>query len=109
MNKEELLKSITDIGTCEDVNIQREMLSTLTENVTKVFDEYDLLQEGTKTLEEKLKTKEEELKVSNEYNMKMFLKLQSEKEESFMERETGIKEEPKKEYKSFNELGKNYL
>lgn len=110
MNREELISSIEKIGTCEDENERRSLLDTLNENVGKVFDEVDLLKNGSKTLEDKLKTKEEELTTAQKYNMEMFLKLQEQrKDDNVIERETGVKQEEKKEYKSYDELSKDYI
>lgn len=110
MKREDLLSSIEQIGTCEDENQRRSLLTTLTENVGKVFDEVDLLQEGTKNLQESLDTKNEELATAQKYNMEMFLKLQDQRKESdTMESETGIKEEEKPNYKSYDELAKEFM
>lgn len=110
MNREDLLNSITTIGTCEDENERRSLLTSLTDNVGKVFDEVDLLKKGTETLQETLKTRENELMTAQKYNMEMFLKLDSQRKESeVMSAETGIKEEPKKEYKSYSELAKGFM
>ena len=109
MNREELLNSITQIGTCTDENERRTLLTGLTENVGKVFDEVDLLKQGSQTLQDSLKSKEEELATAQKYNMEMFLKLNNQTNEDVMEKETGVQKEEKKEYKSFDELTKNYM
>ena len=109
MNREELLNSITQIGTCEDENERRNLLTTLSENVGNVFNEVDTLRATNTTLEDTIKTKTEELEKSQNYNMEMFLKLQKQNEVKPMEVETGIKEEEKPVYKSYKELGQSYL
>lgn len=108
MNREELLNSITEIGTCEDENKRRSMLTSLTENVGKVFDEVDLLKEGSKNLENSLNKTKGDLETAQKYNMEMFLKLNTQKEDEGFQNETGIKEEPKKEYKSYSEIAKGF-
>lgn len=110
MNKEELLSSITEIGTCEDENKRRSLLTSLTENVTKVFDEVDLLKEGSKNLQDSLNKKDEELATAQKYNMDLFLKLEEQRKEvNVMEAETGVKQEEKPVYKSYDELAKEFM
>ena len=95
MNRDDLLNAINQIGTCEDDNARRTMLTTLTENVGKVFDEVDLLKQGTESLQNTIKTKDEELQTAQKYNMELFLKVQDQtkNDNSTLERETGIQKE----------------
>ena len=110
MKREEILSSIEEIGTCEDENKRRSLLTNLTDNVGKVFDEMDLLNEGTKNLQESITKKEEELATAQKYNMDLFLKLNDQRKEvNSLESETGVKQEEKPVYKSYDELAKDFI
>lgn len=110
MEREELLKSITEIGTCEDEAQRRTLLTNLTENVGKVFDEVDTLKTDAESMQTKLDEANAKVESTKEENKKLFLKLSDQMSEADgMSGETGIKKEEKKEYKSYKELGKSYL
>lgn len=97
MLKDEFLKLITDIGQCEDDVERRNMLATLSEEVTKDYDTLDTLTSDNETL----KTEREKLRQAN---MELFLKVGHVKDPNkTKEDETGIKEN-ENEKKSFNDL-----
>lgn len=110
MEREELLKSITEIGTCEDEAQRRTLLTNLNENVGKVFDEVDSLKTDTENLQKELEAEKQKVESTQAENKKLFLKLSDQMNEADgVSGETGIKKEEKKEYKSYQELAKSYL
>lgn len=110
MDKDSFVNAIKEIGSCED-NLERlNKLTSLQESVSQVFDDKTGLETENQTLKDSITKKDEEIKKANEYAMQMFLKNGEQKTEGQVQSaSTGIKEEEKKEYKSYKELGKNYL
>ena len=87
MNKEEFLDKLKEIGTEEDEVARRTMLSDLTDEVTRVYDENSTLSEAnTKYVEDNEKLRSA--------NMQLFLKVGANKtEKEVNEDKTGIKED----------------
>lgn len=87
MNKEEFLDKLKEIGTEEDEVARRTMLSDLTDEVTRVYDENSTLSEANTKYEED----NEKLRSAN---MQLFLKVGANKtEKEVKEDKTGIKED----------------
>lgn len=110
MDKETFITSIKEIGSCED-NLERlNKLTSLQEEVSKIFDDKTGLETENQTLKDSITKKEEEIQKANKYAMDMFLKVGEQKTEGELKSaSTGVKEEEKKEYKSYKELAKNYM
>ena len=110
MDRDTLINSIKEIGSCEN-NVDRlAKLTTLQEDIDKVFNDKTGLETEIKTLKESLVKKDEEIQRANKYAMDMFLKVGEQKTENQVQSEKrGIKEEEKKEYKSYKDLAKNYM
>lgn len=100
MERDEVIKLLKDIGTCEDDVQRREYLTSLTDTVESLY-------EST----EKLTAHEKELAEDNEKlraaNMKLFLKVGSKTEEEADRDRTGKEEEkkPRRFEDLFNEKG----
>lgn len=73
MEKEEILNKIKEIGTCENEAERRELLASLNDDVSNVFDERNIFEE------EKMKLEEENDELQKA-NMKLFLRIGEEKE-----------------------------
>jgi regulator of replication initiation timing len=102
MNKEEFLDKLKEIGTEEDEVARRTMLSDLTDEVTRVYDENSTLSEAnTKYVEDNEKLRSA--------NMQLFLKVGANKtEKEVNEDKTGIKEdkvEPRRFENLFDDKG----
>ena len=100
MERKEFEEKIKEIGTCEDEVKRRELLTELNDSAVSVFDDNETLRA------ENTKQKEENEKLI-ESNRKYFMRLETQKS-ARQEREdnTGIEEEEKKEYKSYDEIRK---
>lgn len=102
MNKEEFLDKLKEIGTEEDEVARRTMLSDLTDEVTRVYDENSTLSEANTKYEED----NEKLRSAN---MQLFLKVGANKtEKEVKEDKTGIKEdkvEPRRFENLFDDKG----
>lgn len=87
MEKAEVLEAIKNIGTCEDEVERRNLLASLTDEVTKVFDENDTLTSKNKELDEKNKK-------LYEANMDLFTRIPVDKDANTrLKDETGVKNE----------------
>lgn len=98
MEKQEFLTRMTAIGTCDDDVQRRELLSALSEEVGKDYDNLATLTDRNKSLLDDNET-------LRSANMKLFLRVGESKEDSERKKdETGIeqKEAPKK--RSFDDL-----
>lgn len=93
MNKETFLERIKEIGTCEDDVKRREILSDVSTEIEKIYDDYDLL----KTSNDKYIKDNETLR---EANMKLFLKVGETKKIN----ETPTFNEPPKDKLKFEDL-----
>lgn len=109
MDKDKFLEKIKEIGTCEDMAQVRTMLTELSDDVTKVYDEVASNKATIETLNDSIKKKDEDNEKLREYNMEMFKRLPVDKTEAEVKaNSTGIKEEQPKEYKSYDEIAKNF-
>lgn len=93
MDRQEVIKKITEIGTCENEADRRVMLADLESDLSAVFDNVD-------TLSEKINELTEDNKTLTEANTKLFLKMG---ENRPPEDATGG-EEPPKEKRKFENL-----
>lgn len=97
MEKEDFLKQISEIGTCENDVERRELLASLQEEVIK---DYDTLKTLTETNESLLN----ERNSLYEANMKMFLRVSADKTADEQHKdETGVKKDEKTK-RSFDDL-----
>lgn len=102
MDKDKFLETLKNIGTCEDEVERRTMLSDLTDEVTRVYDENSTLVATNKKFEED----NEKLRSAN---MQLFLKVGSDKtEKEINEEKTGVKDDevdPRKFEDLFDDKG----
>ena len=110
MDKDTFINSIKEIGTCED-NVERlNKLTSLQDEVSKIFDDKTGLETEVQNLKASITKKDEEIEKANKYAMDMFLKVGEQKSDGQVQSEKrGIKEEEPKEYKSYKDLAKNYM
>lgn len=102
MEKDEILKVITNIGTCEDDVERRNLLTNLSDNINKVFDEIDTNLNMIDTLTEKVNDITEKNKKLRESNMDLFLRVsEGDKKETDP---TGEVPEDIKEKRKFEDL-----
>lgn len=110
MDKDTFINSIKEIGSCEDSVERLSKLTDLQNEVSKIFDDKTGLETEVQTLKDSITDKDKEIQKARDYAMDMFLQVGKEKSDNQVKSEqTGIKEEPKKEYKSYKELAKNYV
>lgn len=96
MEKQDFLNRISEIGTCEDDVQRRELLSALSEEASKDYDNMSTLTETNKNLSS-------DNEMLRQANMKLFLRVGESKDpDKVKENETGMKEEDKK--LSFDDL-----
>ena len=103
MDKETFIEKIKEAGTCEDIIKVRGILAEIQDEVSKVYDD-------SLTMSDTLKKSEEEKETLRQANMDLFLRVGSNKTpQEVQENETGIHTEPKKEYKSYDDLAKEFI
>lgn len=68
MNRDEILNSITEIGTCEDDSSRRTQLAALHDSVSALFDNVAALEQSQTEAEEKIKNLQAD-------NMQLFLQV----------------------------------
>lgn len=102
MGKDEILKRITDIGTCEDDVERRNLLTSLSEDITKVFDENETNLNTIDTLNTTIKENNEKITKLRESNMDLFLKVSEGNKED--NDPTGETPEDIKEKRKFEDL-----
>lgn len=95
MTREELLQALTDIGTIEDAAERRSKIVSISEEVTKVFDNNDTLTASNT----KLQGDNQKLK---DYNMELYLQVGTKQKP---EEEPETKTEELKYEDLFNEQG----
>lgn len=74
MTREELMQSLTDLGTIEDVAERRSRIVSITEEINSIYDSNETLSAS----ETKLKGDVQKLK---DYNMELYLQVGGKKEE----------------------------
>ena len=109
MDKNSFLNKIKEIGSCEDDVNRRSMLTELSDEVSKVFDNNELLNTTINSLNESLTKTNKDLEDTQKANMQLWLKVGTQKQDAqVQENATGIPKEPEKEYKSYEELAKQF-
>lgn len=110
MDKDTLLNTIKEIGTTEDEVARRTLLASISDEVVKIYDENETNKNNITSLNETITKNEEEKETLRKANMELFLRVGENKSaKEVNENSTGIKEEEKASYKSYDELAKNYL
>ena len=98
MDKDLFLEKIKEAGLSEDMVTVRGILAEIQDEVSKVYDE-------SLAMSETLKQNEIDMESLRKANMDLFKKLGTNDKPD----ETGIKQEPPKEYKSYDELAKGFM
>lgn len=110
MDKTAMLSKITEIGTCEDVADRRAMLAELSKAVDETFGKLDENEATISSLNTQIESKENDIKKLQQANYNFFLELSSNKSDEERNKDnTGLKQEEEKQYKSWDELAKNYV
>jgi len=110
MDKNTFLDKIKEIGSCEDDVNRRTMLTNLSDEVSKVFDNNELLNTTINSLNDSLTKANKDLEDTQKANMQLWLKVGEQKEDSqVQENATGIPKQPEKTYKSYDELSKGFI
>lgn len=104
MNKEEFLQKILDIGTCTDDIERRSMLTDITDQVSKIYDDNTSLNTTIESLNSNLVKVNSDLEKAQKANMELFLRVGSKDEKTTKEEITGEKQEPEK--RKFEDLFK---
>lgn len=106
MNKQELLDVITKIGTIEDDIERRSLLTNLSDEVTKVFDEQERLNTEITSLQDEVKTTSDKLTKAQAENYNLFKRVSSQKSSVEINNSSvGVKDEEKKK-RSYDDLFK---
>lgn len=110
MDKDTFINSIKEIGSCEDGTERLAKLTSLQEEVSKVFDDKTGLETEVQTLKDSITKKDEEIQKANKYAMDMFLKVGEQKNELQIRAEkTGIEQEEEKTFRSYEEIAKDFM
>lgn len=108
MDRDTFIKTITDIGTCEDDVERRTMLVSLQDEAGKLYDSIDTDKTTINSLNEKIVSKDEEISKLQKHNMDLFLQVGVQKTpEQIRKEETGLEtEKPKRKFEDlFDEKG----
>lgn len=109
MDKDTFLSNITEISKCTDDSERRTLLSNLSDEAVKLFDNQDILNGQISSLNEKLTKASEQITKVQEFNMDLYNKLDAQRRDTTaFEESSGIKEEEEKTYKSFEDLAKSF-
>lgn len=98
MDKDVFIEKIKEAGLSEDMVKVRGILAEIQDEVSKVYDE-------SVSMKETLTKQNEDMESLRQANMDLFKKLGSNEKPD----ETGIRQEPIKEYKSYDELAKGFM
>lgn len=110
MDKKTFLERITEIGSCEDEVKRRSLLTEVSEEVSKVYDNSELLNTTINTLNTTIEKNNEEIERVQSANMELWLKVNAQKSEAQISEDiTGVKKEPEKTYKSYDEIAEGFL
>lgn len=110
MNRDELINAIKEIGTCEDSTERLSKLTDLQDNVSKVFDNVDLLTGENTKLKESNTKKDEQILKAQQYAMDMFLKNGEQKSNAqIVSQKTGMEEEKEPTFRSYEEIAKDFM
>lgn len=107
MDKKTFLDTITQLGTITDDVERRTILTNLSDEVSKVYDEKDSLNTTITSLNEKLTKTSEDLTKAQKANMDLFLRVGTQKSGAEINSSsTGVKDEPEKDKRKFEDLFK---
>lgn len=105
MDRDNFLSRIQEIGQCEDSTDRISLLTALSDEVTKMFDSVDSLNDTIKTLNEDSTKDKEQIDKLQKANMDLFLRIGSNKtNEEVNKTSTGLEKEPEK--RKFEDLFK---
>ncbi len=106
MDRENFLSRIQEIGQCEDVTDRISLLTALSDEVSKIYDNVDSLTDTINTLNEKSTKDKEQIDKLQKANMDLFLRVGTNKtQEEVNQTSTGIEKEPDK--RKFEDLFNN--
>lgn len=107
MDKNKFLETITQIGTIEDDVERRTLLTNLSDEVSKVFDDKESLDKMISSLQDEVKTTNEKLTKAQAENYNLFKRIGTQKTGAEINSSsTGVKDEPKTK-RSFDDLFKD--
>ena len=110
MDKETFLSKINEIGTCEDEVKRRSLLTEVSDEVVKVYDNSEVLSTTINTLNETIVKDKAEIDRIQSVNMTLWTQVNAQKSsDEVIENATGVKKEPEKEYKSYDELSTKFI
>lgn len=105
MDRENFLSRIQEIGQCEDVTDRISLLTSLEDEINKMYDNVDKLNNDIKTLNENSQKDKEHIDKLQKANMELFLRKGVEKAPGEVSKaSTGIEKEPEK--RKFEDLFK---
>ncbi len=105
MDRDSFMERIKEIGSCEDATDRITLLTALTDEVGKIYDNMDSLNETITTLNDSTSKDKELINKLQQANMDLFKRLGSNKTpEEINQNATGIEEEPVK--RKFEDLFK---
>lgn len=103
MDKTTFQSKVQEIGTCENQDDRLKLLTELNDEVSKDYDNIDLLHTSLTETQEKLKK-------AQETNMAYFLRLNEQKTpEEIQKNQTGVEKEKEKEYKSYDTMVDEFI
>lgn len=110
MDKNTFLDRITEIGKCEDDIERRKMLDNVSDEISKVYDNVEMLNTTINSLNDSLSKSNSDLEQAQKANMEFWLKLNAQKTENEVRKEeTGIEQKEEKTYKSYDDLAKDFM
>lgn len=107
MDKNKFLETITQIGTIEDDVERRTLLTNLSDEVSKVFDEKDTLNTMINSLQDEVKTTSDKLTKAQAENYNLFKRIGTQKTGAEINNSsTGVKNDEPGEKRKFEDLFK---
>lgn len=107
MDKTKFIEVITQIGTIEDDVERRTLLTNLSDEVSKVFDEKDSLNTMIASLQDEVKTTSDKLTKAQAENYNLFKRIGTQKTSAEINNNsTGLQEDKPKEKRKFEDLFK---
>lgn len=104
MDKDTFLSKIGEIGTCEDDVQRRTLLTEISDEVSKVYDEYKTRQDTIDSLNETIEKNKTDMDKLRETNMSLFLRVTENKPQD-NSGSTGI-QDPEPNKRKFEDLFK---
>lgn len=107
MDKDKFLETITQIGTIEDDVERRTLLTNLSDDISKVFDDKESLDKMITSLQDEIKTTSEKLTKAQAENYNLFKRIGTQKTSAEITgSSTGVNGEPDKPKRKFEDLFK---